>query len=72
MTHRDAMNTESIDLIQRADSDTLGFTLKLLKLGASSPGFNAALKKATTPGEEVPPIAVIKALVNEWARKEGL
>lgn len=72
MTHRDAINAEAIALIQRADSDTLGFALKLLKLGASSLGFNAALKAATPSGEEAPPIEVIKALVNEWAKKEGL
>lgn len=72
MTHRDAMNAEALALIQRADQDTLDFALKLLKLGKASSGFNMALKTATTPGKEAPPIEVIKALVNEWARKEGL
>lgn len=63
---------EFMSLIQRADPDTMNLLLRLFKLGASSPGFMAALAGATPPGEECPPANVMRNLVNELAEREGL
>lgn len=72
MDERECMKTEALGLIQRADTNTINVLVKLLKLGTSSPGFMKAFAAATPPGEECPPVDVIKVLVNEWAEKEGL
>lgn len=72
MTKRECMEVEALSLIQRADPDTIKTLLKLLKLGVRSSGFKAAFAGATPPGEKHPPIDVLKALLDEWSRKECL
>lgn len=66
------MEVEALSLIQGADPDTIKTLLKLFKLGVSSPGFMAAFAETTPPGEEHPPIDVLKTLLDEWSRKECL
>lgn len=63
---------EFIYLLTRADADTIAWIEKCLILCSESSGFNAAFKEATPPGGEYPPPDIMKALVNEWAEKEGL
>lgn len=71
MAKRENALEEFMELLKGASTDKLVWVHKLLLL-YRCPGFTAALKEATPPGEETPPLDVINALVDEWAEKEGL
>lgn len=63
---------EFLEAYKRATPDSQSMAVKILTMGTSSPGFIQAVKEATPPGEEMPPLDVLKALVDEWAEREGL
>lgn len=63
---------EFIERLMRADTDTFMQAYRLLFLFVNSDGFKVAFDEATPAGEELPPVDVMKALVKEWTKKEGL
>lgn len=72
MTKRESQVAEFAELLKKADAEQIAWIKKCMLLFINSSGFNDAFEKATPPGEECPPADVMKALVNEWAEREGL
>lgn len=72
MMAKTAQEMEFINRISTASPRTVDLVLKFMVLSTLDNGFTEAVKKATPPGEQIPPLDVLRKLVDEWAKKEGL
>lgn len=67
-----AQERELLDLIAKATPEIVDLTIKYMTLIILDNGFDEAVTAATPPGEKIPPLDVLRKLVDEWAKKEGL
>ena len=63
---------EFIKRLDNATPDTIDLVLKFMVLSVLDHGFDEAVEAATPPGEKIPPLSVLRKLVDEWAEREGL
>lgn len=54
--------------VSTASPETVDLVLKFMVLSTLNHGFSEAVKEATPPGEQIPPLDVLREIVDEWAR----
>ena len=71
MTAKTDERQEFISCLGNATPDTIDLLMKLFVLGTLD-GFGEAVVEATPPGQDAPPLPVLRKLVDEWAERKGL
>ena len=72
MAAKTDLEQEFIDLVRKADNDSVVKVRKMMLLTIQCPDFKKAVAAATPPGEVNPPLSVLEDLINEYAEREGI